>query len=32
MAIATLIYVREVRGLRRRGVDVDALFSTLPPE
>jgi hypothetical protein len=32
MAIGTLIYVREVRGLRRRGVDVDALFSTLPPE
>lgn len=32
MAIATIIYLREVRSLRRRGVDVDALFSTLPPE
>ena len=32
MAIATAIYVRELRGLRRRGVDVDAIFATLPPE
>jgi amino acid transporter len=32
MAMATAIYVREVRRLRRRGVDVKALFSKLPPE
>ena len=32
MAIATAIYVREIRHLRRSGVDVNALFSTLPPE
>ena len=32
MVIGTIIYVREVRGLRHRGVDVDTLFSTLPPE
>ena len=32
MGIATLIYVRELRALRRRGVDVDAIFATLPPE
>jgi hypothetical protein len=32
MAAATAIYLREVRKLRRRGVDVDAIFSALPPE
>jgi len=32
MAVATAIYVREVGKLRRAGVDVGALFSTLPPE
>jgi amino acid transporter len=32
MALASAIYVREVRKLRRRGVDVKALFSNLPPE
>ncbi len=32
MAIGSLIYVREMRILRARGVDVDALFATLPPE
>jgi amino acid transporter len=32
MAIATAIYVREIRHLRRSGVDVKALFATLPPE
>jgi basic amino acid/polyamine antiporter, APA family len=32
MAIGTAIYVREVRRLRARGVDVDARFRALPPE
>ena len=32
MAIATLIYLREMRTLRRSGVDVATRFSTLPPE
>lgn len=32
MAIATLIYLRELQKLRRSGVDVKALFATLPPE
>ncbi len=32
MAIASLIYLREMRNLRKTGVDVDALFSKLPPE
>jgi amino acid transporter len=32
MAVASGIYAREVRRLRRRGVDVKALFSKLPPE
>ena len=32
MLVATLIYVREMRQLRRDGVDVEALFSNLPPE
>ena len=32
MSFATLIYAREMRSLRRRGVDVKALFAVLPPE
>jgi amino acid transporter len=32
MALATVVYIRELRILRRTGVDVDAIFSTLPPE
>jgi basic amino acid/polyamine antiporter, APA family len=31
MALGSAVYLREVRTLRRRGVDVDAIFSTLPP-
>jgi len=32
MAVATVIYVREVAALRRAGVDTEALFRALPPE
>jgi len=32
MGVATLIYLREVSAMRRRGVDVEAIFATLPPE
>jgi basic amino acid/polyamine antiporter, APA family len=32
MATASLVYLREVRGLRRRGIDVNAIFANLPPE
>jgi APA family basic amino acid/polyamine antiporter len=32
MAVGSVIYLAKVAGLRRRGVDVDRLFSTLPPE
>ncbi|MGQ0639347.1 MAG: APC family permease [Gemmatimonadaceae bacterium] len=32
MLVGTLIFVRERRALRRRGVDVAALCRTLPPE
>ena len=32
MAIATGIYIRELRVLRRSGADVDGIFSKLPPE
>jgi amino acid transporter len=32
MAVATVIYMSEVRKLRRRSVDLKTLFSTLPPE
>ena len=32
MALATGIYLREMRALKRSGVDVDALYATLPPE
>jgi APA family basic amino acid/polyamine antiporter len=32
MALATLIFVREMRQLRRSGADVEAIFARLPPE
>lgn len=32
MLLATVIYLREVAVLRRRGVDVDAVFANLPTE
>ena len=32
MGVASLIYLREMAGLRQRGVDTDRLFHTLPPE
>ena len=32
MGVATVIYFKELRSLRSDGVDVDGLFSTLPPE
>lgn len=32
MALATIVYWREMRGLRARGVDVAARFAALPPE
>jgi APA family basic amino acid/polyamine antiporter len=32
MAIASVIYLREVRALARSGVDLLARFATLPPE
>lgn len=32
MALATVVYLREHRQLRARGVDVDAIFAKLPPE
>lgn len=32
MAVASGIYAREVRRLHRRGIDIKALFSKLPPE
>jgi basic amino acid/polyamine antiporter, APA family len=32
MALGSVVYVREVGALRRRGVNVDAIFATLPPE
>ena len=32
MAVGSVIYLTKVAGLRRSGVDVDTLFSTLPPE
>jgi APA family basic amino acid/polyamine antiporter len=30
MGLGTLVYLREVAALRRRGADVDAIFATLP--
>ncbi|MEO7965156.1 MAG: APC family permease [Gemmatimonadaceae bacterium] len=32
MAVGTVIYLRETAALRKAGVDLDARFSTLPPE
>jgi amino acid transporter len=32
MGVASVIYFKELRDLRSDGVDVDELFSTLPPE
>jgi amino acid transporter len=32
MAVATAIYWRELKNLRRSGVEVKAIFSTLPPD
>lgn len=32
MAVASAIYFRELRNLRRAGIDVDGIFSKLPPE
>jgi amino acid transporter len=32
MMIATIVYVHELRSMRRRGIDVDAIFSKLPEE
>ena len=32
LTLASAIYLKEVSGLRRRGVDTEALFTTLPPE
>lgn len=32
MAIASIIYFRELKNLRRTGVDIDAIFVKLPPE
>jgi uncharacterized membrane protein len=32
MAVATLIYFRELRKLRKSGVNTSTLFSELPPE
>ena len=32
MALGSAVFWREVRGLARRGVDVEALFAALPPE
>jgi APA family basic amino acid/polyamine antiporter len=32
MAIATALYIREYKRLRRTGIDIKAVFSNLPPE
>jgi hypothetical protein len=32
LAIASLLYMREMRSLRRSGVNIRERFSTLPPE
>ena len=32
MAVASAIYFKELRALKRAGVDVDGIFSKLPPE
>jgi amino acid transporter len=31
MAVATVVYIRELKALKRRGVDVGGIFSKLPP-
>jgi ABC-type nickel/cobalt efflux system permease component RcnA len=32
MLVASLVFWRELRALRRRGADVEAIFAQLPPE
>jgi hypothetical protein len=32
MALGTIVYLRETRALRTRGVDLAARFAVLPPE
>jgi basic amino acid/polyamine antiporter, APA family len=32
MGLGTVVYIREAGALRRRGVDLDAIFARLPPE
>ena len=32
MAVASVIYLREMRGLKASGVDVESRFRNLPPE
>jgi amino acid transporter len=32
LAVASVVYLRELAALRRSGVDLDVLFGTLPPE
>ena len=32
MALASVVYFREIRRLRAAGVDVEAMYATLPPE
>ena len=32
LAVASLVYLRELATLRRSGADLDELFGTLPPE
>jgi len=32
MAVATAVYVRELRALKRSGADIDGIFCKLPPE
>jgi amino acid transporter len=32
MLVASAIYIREMRALRRSGADIDAIFAELPPE
>ncbi len=32
MGVGSVVYAREVGSLRRRGVNVDAIFASLPPE
>ena len=32
MAVASAIYIRETRRLRRKGIDLKSIFSKLPPE